>query len=168
MIKMNIKKQWIEAIENQPSEVIADLILQSADEIKHLREIITKALYFIESEDLSYFPNEEKLIDILKGDNKKTTIEIVDDKGNKKEVDFGIVELKDGEYFKKINGKWYIHKNNKELTESYHKYKNEVYSLTNIIIELEKFIDSYELGKYDYKIPVFDLKEKITQLKENI
>ena len=38
--------------------------------------------------------------------------------------------------------------------------------LNNIINELEKLIDSYELGKYDYEIPVFILKDKLKELKE--
>lgn len=41
-----------------------------------------------------------------------------------------------------------LNKNNKELTESYHKYKNEVYSLTNIIIELEKWLNN-EIKRLD-------------------
>lgn len=39
--------------------------------------------------------------------------------------------------------------------------------LNNVLNELEKLIDEYELGKYDYSIPVFVLKEKIHELKES-
>lgn len=42
----------------------------------------------------------------------------------------------------------------------------ELERLRNIIEELEKLIDSYELGKYDYEIPVSILKDKIKELKE--
>ena len=49
----------------------------------------------------------------------------------------------------------YIEEKNKEITR-----------LNNIIEELEKLIDSYELGKYDYEIPVAILKDKLRELKE--
>ncbi len=41
----------------------------------------------------------------------------------------------------------------------------EIERLNNIIDELEELIDSYELGKYDYEIPVVILKEKLKELK---
>lgn len=43
----------------------------------------------------------------------------------------------------------------------------EIERLNNIINELEKLINEYELGKYDYSIPVFILKDKLKELKES-
>ena len=43
----------------------------------------------------------------------------------------------------------------------------EIERLNNIINELEKLINEHELGKYDYSIPVFLLKEKLKELKES-
>lgn len=52
-----------------------------------------------------------------------------------------------------------------ELIKDNNKKDKEIERLNNIINELEKLIDSYELGKYDYEIPVFILKEKLKELK---
>lgn len=53
-----------------------------------------------------------------------------------------------------------------EKTEYLEYLKNENERLNNFIDELGELIDSYELGKYDYQIPVYVLKEKLEKLKE--
>lgn len=49
----------------------------------------------------------------------------------------------------------------------FHEDEKEIERLNNIINELEKLINEHELGKYDYSIPVFLLKEKLKELKES-
>ena len=49
-------------------EELCNNLLETIDEKQNK---IDKALYFMESENLSYFPNEKKLVDILKGEDKE-------------------------------------------------------------------------------------------------
>ena len=43
---------------------------------------------------------------------------------------------------------------------------SEYDKLKGVLQTLEKLIDEYELGKYDYSVPVFILKDKLKELKE--
>ena len=54
-----------------------------------------------------------------------------------------------------------------DLLTKYMFQEQEIERLNNIINELEKLINEYELGKYDYSIPVFILKDKLKELKES-
>lgn len=71
-------------------------------------------------------------------------------------------DIKDFKYFisnlqeDRVESQKYIVRANKEIK-----------LLNNIINELEKLINEYELGKYDYSIPVFILKDKLKELKES-
>lgn len=89
---------------------------------------IDKAIEYIEEKYITFFDNVNplilldkedfnKILNILKGEDKKATVELIDDKGNKKEVNFKTIELKYGEYLKKIDGKWYVYKNKGEDKE---------------------------------------------------
>lgn len=48
-------------------------------------------------------------------------------------------------------------------TDDYFKQRNDLYienqKLHNIIKEVRELADKYEMGKYDYSVPCFELKE---------
>ena len=46
------------------------------------------------------------------------------------------------------------------LAKSYEKLEDENKHLRSIIKEVRELADKYEIGKYDYNVPCFELKEQ--------
>lgn len=53
-----------------------------------------------------------------------------------------------------------------KLQEDYEKQSKEIERLNNIIKEIRELADKYEMGKYDYNVPSFEIKEILD--KENV
>ena len=79
-------------------------------------------------------------------------------------------KLKDGNWYEELDltGTMWIELRFEEthlLLDYITNLQEENNRLNNIITELNELIDSYELGKYDYSVPVFILKDKLKELE---
>ena len=111
--------------------------------------------YFVERTKL-YKENQEK-------DKEIERLRKREKKWEKWTTEKEILSTKMSEYLCKWKN---IKREYKNQVESNRLKKQKIERLNNIIEELEKLIDSYELGKYDYEIPVAILKDKLKALKE--